>query len=414
MGVLIDLTTDAAKTAIQGLIANVVHQAKLHDLTKEIFQRDEYILESYNLNKGRIQDFINQEAVSRISDLVTDKNGDKNELISSLCAKWNAKSPEEYDYVAKLVCAWISAYEEFFQNLLPPEQQYVHANLCKEIKDSEKNICNKLQDIQVGISGHFGEGAFPPPPQGGPQLVAAPTPQINIQTFTQHKIEPDCPEHLIDLSEFFDGAALREGYSWNDTVFPALKRQASILKSGQKYSAVLDASFSIAFAFGRLFPGKSRVNIDVKQSLRSGELQVWSQTDSDSGLLDMNIQSIVENENSDDIVAALSLTYDIDAAVKGYLAQNGILPHTYISCIPTNGPGFASVRNGCHADKIAEALLMEIDKVLPTNRNRKVHIFCACPNAVMFFLGRISQALGAIQIYEYDMSKREYHPTISF
>ncbi len=406
------IITDSLKSHIQNLYHTAATRHDLRNIAEDVLTRRQGELELCNLDKQAIEDYIHDKVIDDITDILIDENYDDTSLINLLCAKWNASSANERDWVDKFIKDLKSRYEAYYKELMPTHFKVEFEHLSRQ----STAIITKIGNLSEQLSCMSQNSSLMPSTtcNNNLQMFAESIPQINIRTFSRNTIEPDCPEHLVDLSEFFDGSHLREEYSWDDTVFPALKAGTTFLKAGNKYTIVIDASFGIAFALGRLFPGKSRVNISILQSLFSGEQCIWSQGSPDGGQLDMNIISSLENEKSSDVVLALSITRNIDAAVKDYLTQQSISPNTYISCQPVNGPGFSSVRSGYHANQVAEALLAEISTILPTNRSRKIHIFCACPNALIFFFGRTSQALGSVQIYEYDMLNKQYIPTISF
>ena len=64
------------------------------------------------------------------------------------------------------------------------------------------------------------------------------------------------------------------------------------------------------------------------------------------------------------------------------------------------GPSGIGVVDGSHAWQIAETLSAELRKYVGS-RKRRVHLFAAAPNAVVFFIGQ-QLGLGNMTTYEFD------------
>lgn len=78
--------------------------------------------------------------------------------------------------------------------------------------------------------------------------------------------------------------------------------------------------------------------------------------------------------------------------------------------------GSASVQDGAHAWKLANQIKDIVDSRKLKEKRNTLHIFSACPNALMFLLGRYSLSFGKTILYEYDFMKQRtctYYPTIS-
>ena len=54
-----------------------------------------------------------------------------------------------------------------------------------------------------------------------------------------------------------------------------------------------------------------------------------------------------------------------------------------------------------HAYRLATALPAMLSRTRPS-RGARSHIFFACPNALMFFIGQQRDALGRLALYEFD------------
>lgn len=67
--------------------------------------------------------------------------------------------------------------------------------------------------------------------------------------------------------------------------------------------------------------------------------------------------------------------------------------------------------------RLAEALLPRLRQRTPEERDGRLHIFYAGPNALQFYLGQLARPLGRIVLYEYDfegqqVAQERYQPSI--
>lgn len=105
--------------------------------------------------------------------------------------------------------------------------------------------------------------------------------------------------------------------------------------------------------------------------------------------------------DAESIVVSLSVTHDIRADVDAFIRSSGLFAKARVDLRPASGPGPVSVDGADHAAGLAAALVAELRMVRPT-RGAVVHLFSAAPNALLFFLGQHREALGRLQLYEFD------------
>jgi len=121
--------------------------------------------------------------------------------------------------------------------------------------------------------------------------------------------------------------------------------------------------------------------------------------------------------NSDvlDIAVGLSVTHDVHRDVKEYLASgHGPSVRSLMLLKPTGGPSTNSVQGPDHTHRLTMDMLPILQMAHPHHRGR-VHLFFACPNALMFLIGRHREALGPIALYEFDFAnERTGSYTLSF
>ena len=68
---------------------------------------------------------------------------------------------------------------------------------------------------------------------------------------------------------------------------------------------------------------------------------------------------------------------------------------------PVGGPSPQSIKGADHVYRLAVQLPGVLSKARPS-RATLAHVFFACPNALMFFIGQQREALGRVALYEFD------------
>jgi len=126
---------------------------------------------------------------------------------------------------------------------------------------------------------------------------------------------------------------------------------------------------------------------------------------------------ITEKRYDDDdggVAISLSLTHDIIIDVENYFLDTDTRLGKLINIQPISGSGGSSIKNAEQAIYIAN----DVVKLFRDSRSKAsdvLHIFSSAPNAFMFFLGQYRQALGRLQLYEYDFGFERhgsYSPSI--
>jgi len=69
---------------------------------------------------------------------------------------------------------------------------------------------------------------------------------------------------------------------------------------------------------------------------------------------------------------------------------------------PPNGIGHQAVQGGAHAVQLAEQIAQAVRIAKVDDLRAPVHIFAACPNALLFYLGQNHQSYAPSTMYEFD------------
>lgn len=221
---------------------------------------------------------------------------------------------------------------------------------------------------------------------------------------------------VLNFVPSFNERLIREDADWTTTLYPALRSfLLSAAKRGANLRLALDAHITLAFAAGSVLNVKSGCEIELEQ--RTGGRKIWKAGDSTPEPSWVNWVFECEELRSDGEgqVVVVSLTHDIEADVKRYLAAS--LPHAarLLVARPSTGVGRWSVASGQHAMMLAEALAQRIAAEQATER-QPIHLFIAGPNAFTFFLGQYQPGLGKTTLYEFDFEGfhgRSYTPSLT-
>jgi hypothetical protein len=213
---------------------------------------------------------------------------------------------------------------------------------------------------------------------------------------------------VLDLTQYFNGRYIQEKPWWQEKVFPALR---AFLRENieERRPLLLDfaAHSSIAFAAGWLLEPKSGLDVRVRQRTGGEGGFEWSPKDGRDaeGPLWLDRQDIGLDSEAPDVALALSVSQpDVAEHVQEFVRnQSGQIGRIsrIIDAVIAPEPGPRSVQGGTHALRLAHSLLPRLRRKLPHERGGRVHFFCACPNALSFYLGQLASSLEGAVLYEH-------------
>lgn len=207
---------------------------------------------------------------------------------------------------------------------------------------------------------------------------------------------------VLNFVPNFNERLIHENGDWVGILYPALCRfLLSAAKKNANLRLALDVHATLAFAAGSVLNVKSGCDIELEQ--RTGARKIWKAGDStlEPSWSDWIFDRKMLNAEGVGQVVVVSLTHDIEADVKRYLAAS--LPNAARLLIarPSRGVGRSCVASGQHALMLVEALVQRI-AVEQTSGRQPIHLFIAAPNAFTFFLGQSQPGLGKTTLYEFD------------
>jgi hypothetical protein len=220
------------------------------------------------------------------------------------------------------------------------------------------------------------------------------------------RLEERCHQ-VLDLVPAFDDRYIRSDDDWQSTLYPALRAYLlAAAQDGPRLRLALDAHATLAFAAGSILNIKSGRHIELEQ--RTLGRRVWAPDDMPSDpLWPTLLEDTVELDPAQpDLAVALSLTHDITAEVRRYVASEVPTAGRLIVLTPSCGPGAQSVACGRHASELAERAVSAVRRARETISGTGIlHLFVAAPNAATFFLGQRQPLLGRTCLYEFDFDR---------
>jgi hypothetical protein len=222
------------------------------------------------------------------------------------------------------------------------------------------------------------------------------------------------PEDTLLLTDDFRQRYLEDGREWQRDIRPKVEAflRAAVKKSSS-LRLILDAHASIAFLSGVVLDLKSGVKTLLVQKGRIGS-SLWR---ADDGTADKGGRFELATEvigDGHEIAISISVSQSTLVQTKGYVA--GQLPNVgkVISFAMPAGPGQQSVRGGEHAAALAEQISNCVRELKAESPDAIVHVFAACPNSLLFFLGQQHKGIAPCIVYEFDFDRlgnKTYQPS---
>lgn len=220
--------------------------------------------------------------------------------------------------------------------------------------------------------------------------------------------------HLLCLSDHFDGRLIKSEKSWNRDIYTKLLEfSKGVFSPGSAYLIQFNTHLSITFAAGLILNPKSGVRAFPVQ--RGGGLIAWipdvyHEVISDYPLFTEEIteDSLIES----DTVVAISVTRNVKSHVDWYMEEyhlsSKMFYHFYLPL-----EGTKSIQDGTHAWLLAEQVIRVLDRRNPRQRKGKVHFFIAAPGGFVFFLAQQAANIPEITLYEHNFSgDGSYFPSL--
>jgi hypothetical protein len=216
------------------------------------------------------------------------------------------------------------------------------------------------------------------------------------------------------LTEHFRQRYIKDDRDWQRDIRPAITlflRDA--VKRNPQLRLILDAHASIAFLAGSILDLKSGTDVVLVQKGRIGS-RTWRADDSSAANQPrFNITDDVVGPGAE-VAVALSVSQPVTAQAQAYVQRHLPTIGRIITFSLPHGPGQQSVAGGGHAAALAEQVSNRLREVKAGDPDAMVHVFAACPNSLLFYLGQQHQGLAPCIVYEFDFDRqgtKTYQPS---
>jgi hypothetical protein len=254
------------------------------------------------------------------------------------------------------------------------------------------------------------EGLLTEPPPRGPTVIA-------VRSFLRfaERLEDECSS-FVCVANQFDRRHIRDSSEWQKTVLSGVRTFLNdpVFRSSEHH-LLLECHSSLAFLAGYELDRKSGAQVFPIQ--KGVAKNLWKPSLTSAASPSANDAWRVTPEQvspGPDVALAVSVTRDVLADVKAFLAAGGASTvGTVLDVRPELGVGTRVVADANHAVALADRFA----DVIRANRPRDgmSHLFIAAPNALAFFVGQHRGALGRVQLYEFDFEGERggsYSPSI--
>ena len=232
---------------------------------------------------------------------------------------------------------------------------------------------------------------------------------LKVGLFTRLPGSPESFDLCHDFSRYFSGRTARAGTYRK--IEKALLDTAGSLVSVRNTAAVLgrgNAALPVGVLYGAIFSPLSGLRVSWIQSFSGGGEDRWSLSSGSSGI-GLKVRSRRATVGSEEVVLALGVSAEIEAAVGEFVLSEGIEARSFI---------YASIDEGAVAQGeslspqdglsiVLQAVQAVRDEVEETGMSRvRLHVFLACPLGMAVILGQKLNTLSMCIIYEHHPDRR--------
>jgi hypothetical protein len=218
----------------------------------------------------------------------------------------------------------------------------------------------------------------------------------------------DETDAMLDLVRWFDGRHVKSQELWQQHIYPEISSFiTNHLRHSQQCHLHLHVHISIAFAVGYCLDSKSGIDTSVVQSSRFGR-EVWrpsSQLDA-TNYPRWQVEPELIQVNGTDVAVALCVTHDVKYDVQSYISRVNLPIRRILTFTLPDGSNQRSILDADHAKLLAEQLSALLRGMrTDVERQGRLHLFVAAPNALVFFIGQTARSFGSTVLYEYDFDR---------
>ena len=234
---------------------------------------------------------------------------------------------------------------------------------------------------------------------------------IHSREFTRLKPEPDFNLDWTDL--FLEGKEAKPG-TWEEMRLALLDVREQIAREiGRNCPLVIEGMFHIsaAFLFGSLFNQPSGFRLIVRQP-ESG----WDSASAPAGNIELQTHSVGSGDlYATEALLELAITRGVAADVDAFITRQHLSYRQRLEAELKNlQSNSRTLRISSSAEAAAVALQVRsvLEQLRAGTGRAPIHIFAALPLGVAVMIGRWTNALGPLQLYEFPNPELGYQPSL--
>ncbi|MEH7148381.1 alpha/beta fold hydrolase [Priestia megaterium] len=217
----------------------------------------------------------------------------------------------------------------------------------------------------------------------------------------EYPLQPDVE---LDWTSFFDISTsprvLPQLDTWTEEIIPQLQFATTTwsqdwVKKGGRVRIYSKLCLPGGLLVGNRFSRTKGAIIEVEHYK-----QIWSSEKADTDFKAISKRIPGNNSESGRAVLALSVTNNIQAAVKQHIDKINADYRMMINILPPTGPGQESIQNNEQAVAYAKDV-KDIADNLKRQGIEEFYLFLNCPFSVAVFVGHHLTALSPIQVFDY-------------
>lgn len=197
---------------------------------------------------------------------------------------------------------------------------------------------------------------------------------------------------------------------WEEVLFPALQDVKHVLSEkapSRKLHVFMQAILPAAFAFGFHFPASAHLRL----LLEDDDHGTWSTAGTTSDPLPLHLVTYKDNGTADVAIVELALSRATAPGLAQSLPSLALSFKHHIRLEPLGGPDhLTAVKDAAHALAMAHQIGRELRTLCDSRGVSHIHLFAALPDDLAVMVGHQLNALCAITLYHYILSKKRYIP----
>lgn len=213
-------------------------------------------------------------------------------------------------------------------------------------------------------------------------------------------------ENTLFLTDEFRQRYLRDDIEWQRDIRPKVEQflRGAVHRS-QNLRLIMDAHASIAFIAGTVLDLKSGISVELLQKGRVGS-RIWRADDKSAKTGAAFGVTTHRLGTGRAIAIGIGVARAVDSDALSYIPSRLSDVGKYISFALPSGPSQQVVAGGEHASVLADQVANVVRDIKSSDVDAVVHIFAACPNALLFFLGQHHRGIAPCVVYEFDFDRR--------